>query len=275
MANTYNQFSRMGYSTIDQYRITAEDEQAIGRTRPTFTGSDMFCHINNKHVRNIESVTWSSSVEVVGDYVMGSRNAQAYRTGKRVIVGTMVFSQYDRHAVLEEVFNLSNPDNPIRTYQDLWNLDKGNLPIASRIISNPTSVKTNGRVTANVYTASTQITNNSLYDVQLATRTAGLTLADFETRFQQNLAQAARLKGAVKIDYADMIPLFDLTITGINTRGETTTCGIFGIQITQETAGVSSNDMTNSVGVSFTALAINPWKPIQIVNNNLFVPGYN
>jgi hypothetical protein len=92
---------------------------------------------------------------------------------------------------------------------------------------------------------------------------------------QQNIAQVARLKGAVKIDYADMIPLFDLTITGVNTRGETTTCGIFGIQITQETAGVSSNDMTNSVGVSFTALAINPWKPIQLVNNNLFIPGYN
>ena len=275
MANSFNQFSRLGYGAHDQYILKAEDEQAIGRTRPTFTGSDMYCHINNKFVRNIESVTWSSSVEVVGDYVMGSRNAQAYRTGKRVIVGTMVFSQYDRHAVLDEVFNLSNPDNPIRTYQDLWNLDSTNPPIAARILSTPNSVKLKTRTSYGVNTLSSQIISGSVYDVQLATRTQGLTLAEFETRMQQQLAQAARLKGSTKIDYADMIPLFDLTITGVNTKGETTSCGIFGIQITQETAGVSSNDMTNSVGVSFTALAINPWKPIQLVNNNLYIPGYN
>jgi hypothetical protein len=92
---------------------------------------------------------------------------------------------------------------------------------------------------------------------------------------KQNLTQAARLKGAQKIDYADMIPLFDLTIAGVNTKGEATSCAIFGIQITQETSGVSSNDMTNSVGVSFTALAINPWKPVQVYGGDLYVPGYS
>lgn len=271
-----NQFSRYAYGTIDQFSINDDDQMAIGRTRPTFTGSDMYCHINNKFVRNIESVTWSSSVEVVGDYVMGSRNPQAYRTGKRVIVGTMVFSQYDRHAILEEVFNLSSIENPIRTYQDLWKLDGVDAaPVASRIITSPTALKTVTRGVVGVNNNPSQINANGLYDVQLATRTAGLTTMEFESRMKANLAQAARLKGATKIDYADMIPIFDLTIAGVNTKGEATSCGIFGIQITQETAGVSSNDMTNSVGVSFTALAINPWKPIQVYNGSLYMPGYS
>ena len=273
---TANQFSRYAYGTVDQYSITDDDQQAIGRTRPTFTGSDMYCHINNTFVRNIESVTWSSSVEVVGDYVMGSRNAQAYRTGKRVIVGTMVFSQYDRHAILEEVFNLSSIDNPIRTYQDLWKLDGiDSAPVASRIILSPTTTKTITRAVVGVNQNPSVINSNGLYDVQLATRTAGLTTMEFESRMKANLAQASRLQGAQKIDYADMIPIFDLTIAGVNPRGEATSCGIFGIQITQETAGVSSSDMTNSVGVSFTALAINPWKPVQVYGNNVYMPGYS
>lgn len=271
-----NQFSRYAYGTVDQFSITNDDQMAIGRTRPTFTGSDMYCHINNKFVRNIESVTWSSSVEVVGDYVMGSRNPQAYRTGKRVIVGTMVFSQYDRHAILEEVFNLSSVENPIRTYQDLWKLDGLDAaPVASRIITTKTAPKTITRGVVGVNQNPDQINANGLYDVQLATRTAGLTTIEFESRMKANLQQAARLKGATKIDYADMIPIFDLTICGVNTKGEATSCGIFGIQITQETAGVSSNDMTNSVGVSFTALAINPWKPIQVYGGELYMPGYS
>jgi hypothetical protein len=104
-----NVFQRYAYSPRYNYQTEPglDDPMADGNNMVVFSGGDMQAYINNIKVGNLESVTWSISVEVVGNYVMGRRDAVIYTTGKRVVVGSLVLSQYDRHALLEQVFSVS------------------------------------------------------------------------------------------------------------------------------------------------------------------------
>lgn len=263
MANK-NTFSRFAYG--DNYANLNDPtvNSVVTTRRPTFTGSDMFAYINNIPVLNLESCTWSISSEIIGDYVMGSPNAQAFRTGKRVIVGTMVFNQYDRHAIIEQVFQMTTSDSSkaIQNMGDLWDLTQNTtVPVQGRAA--PTILGNNRGVNNPniVLPMQGNDPNNNSY-TSLGLR--GLSPEEFVRQRNEQIALSRNLVRRRKVDYSDMLPIFDLTLVGVNKNQDTTSATIHGIQITQETTGVSSSDMTNSVGVSFTALAVSPFRPVTV-----------
>lgn len=274
MANTQskNPFARYAYSPVQVHsenKLAQEmdntDAAALKRY-VTFSGADLSAYIGNRKVGNLESVTWSISVEVVGNYVMGRRNPVAYTSGKRVIVGSMVFSQYDKHAILEEVFRMSA--SGIRNAGQLWSAiydDKlqGVVPgLASKIGSTPEATVQTSPLRA-IYTGSIDGFDPSspanLRDFNLA----GVSASEFNTQLQNQIIDAIDWAYRHKIQYSDQLPPFDLTLIGVNKSGWAAKCAIFGMQITQETAGFSSSDLGNAVGVSFVALGVEPWRRIE------------
>ncbi len=263
-----NPFQRYAYSP--RHLIKGEDpkEFEAGNNLVVFSGGDLQAYINNIKVGNLESVTWSISVEVVGNYVMGRRDAVLYTTGKRVVVGSLVLSQYDRHALLEQVFQISR--RGITTVGSLWNPDQNvgaALATERSTITAPGGVNLPGYIDtdANKLPGGAVVQGNNFL-------TRGLSQSAFNAQLQENLRDTARLIGAQKFNYSDQIPPFDLTLVGVTKSGEAARCSIFGMQVTQETAGFSQNDLGNSVGMSFVALAVSPWRPVDLEGGTAFIP---
>lgn len=255
--NNLNLFRRYAYSPRTKIEGESDADFQASNNLVVFSGGDLQAYINNTKVGNLESVTWSISVEVVGNYVMGRRDAVTYTTGKRVIVGSIVLSQYDRHALLEQVFQLSKRN--ISSIASLWSPDAdvaGALNLnGNGAFSGSSGVNANSNIDQNAGPASATTATSPL--------SRGLSPTAFNAQLQAQLVETARLVGAQKFNYSDQIPPFDLTLVGVTRSGVAARCSIFGMQITQETAGFSQNDLGNSVGMSFVALGVSPWRQID------------
>lgn len=244
----------------------------LAEPKQTFTGADLQAYLNNKRVGNLESVTWSISVEVVGNYVMGRRDAVTYTTGKRVIAGSIVFSQYDKHAFLHEVWQLHKMRGQFRTVGDLWSYDINS--------TEATSKRANYEVPAALaaITKGARVSYGPDYAADGGTSPVGaafgfgLSQEAFDEQLKQQLMQTARIVGAQKFIYSDQVPPFDLTLIGVNLQGAAARGAILGMRITQETTGFSQNDMSNAVGMSYVALAVDPWSQIESINGNVYIP---
>jgi len=265
MANTNNVFARYAYTSRAKIvNDPALDSQYNNQNNNVvFTGGDLDCYINNIRVGNLESITWSISTETVGNYVMGDRNAQLYVQGKRAVVGSLVFSQYTKHALLEGVFDLQHKGP--KYIGDLWSADSAaqflattNSDAAALAVLNPGRV---GQANQYIIQDSGDKSQNRTNSSSLI---KGLSQAAFAEELAAQLRNTARLVGAQKFNFSDQIPPFDLTLVGVTKDGHASTCALFGLSITQETAGFSQNDLGNSVGMAFVALNVSPWR--EIVN---------
>lgn len=262
-----NPFQRFAYSP--RHLIKGEDpkEFEANNNLVVFSGGDLQAYFNNIKVGNLESVTWSISVEVVGNYVMGRRDAVLYTTGKRVVVGSIVLSQYDRHALLEQIFQISK--RGITTVGSLWNPDfnvGAALAQDQKVTTGLVGVNTPGYIEndPNKQPGGEIVQGNNFL-------TRGLSQTAFNQQLAAQLRDTARLIGSQNFNYSDQIPPFDLTLVGVTKSGDAARCSIFGMQITQETAGFSQNDLGNSVGMSFVALAVSPWRPVQLGDSGTVV----
>ena len=262
-----NVFSRAAYSSVAQDALVDKSlYQEQDYTKQIFSGGDMTVFINNIKVGNLESVTYSSSVEVNGQFAFGRRDALQYTQGKRVIVGSMMFAQFNQHALLEEVFQLSRRN--IRAQKDMWDPDAPATRIRSRQPLTLNTSATTGTLSERSLSSATGPNGNSAYDQSGNLR--GLSMADFSAQLDYQTRIAADELGAVKIDYADQLPPFDLTLIGVSRSGTCARATLFGITINQETAGFSMQDLGNSAGFSFVALHVSPWRAVDggvVVNN--------
>lgn len=258
-----NPFRRAAYSNLDANSL-GDDAlfNEANQDNVVFSGPDLNVYINNKRVINLESITWSISREIVGNYTMGSADVRAYTKGKRVIVGSLVFTQYGKHAFLDQVFDLDR--RKLKTIGDLWN---SSSPAARLRQSNVSYVTDNGS-TREANGGTSRFTfdstaGESTLDSGASSVSRGLSSEEFQRQLQEQLKTTAALVGAQKFTYPDQVPAFDLTVVGIVQSGVAAArCTIFGIEISQETAGFSQNDLGNSVGLSFVAKGVSPWRAL-------------
>src|SRR5581483_10032501 len=70
----------------------------------SFSGANIYATIGHRQVATLQSVTVSITREVAALYSFGDANPKSFVRGKRGIAGTLVFTQYDRHALLQDIF---------------------------------------------------------------------------------------------------------------------------------------------------------------------------
>lgn len=257
-----NPWQRRAYGTLDPSFTNLGSEQPQF-TPQTFAGRDLVAYINNIKVGNLEAVTWSSSTEVVGNYAMGNADALGYTKGKRVIVGSLSMTQWDRHVLLEQVFNLTgkmNSSNKPLTQGDLWNTgslgsNRNNFNV--QIVGGTGAV---GGAGPNKGLDMSKMDDPAVNTYSSVAR--GMSREQYRIILQDQIRDAANQMASRRVNYSDQIPPFDLTLVGVNDAGFSAYATLFGITITQETAGFSMNDLGNTVGMSFVALNISPWRPV-------------
>lgn len=255
-----NPWNRRAYGALDpNFYSDATSEATINPQ--TFAGRDLVAYINDIKVGNLEAVTWSSSTEVVGNYAMGNADALGYTKGKRVIVGSLSMTQWDRHVLLEQVFNLSgNAGNKPVTQGDLWAPGS-----AGRALRGNQTVVLAGLNSTITGVGGQSIAQSNADDSTIALGSSaarGMSRTAYALILKDQIQDSMRQMMMRRINYSDQIPPFDLTLVGVNDAGYSAYATLFGITITQETAGFSMNDLGNTVGMSFVALNISPWRPV-------------
>jgi hypothetical protein len=73
------------------------------RTHNSFSGSDITAVFSGKVIGEIQAVSYTISREKAPQYVMGRKDPVGFSRGKRGIAGSLVFSMFDRAALLEAV----------------------------------------------------------------------------------------------------------------------------------------------------------------------------
>jgi hypothetical protein len=74
----------------------------LTRAHTSFSGADIKAVFANKEVGNLMAVSYAIQREKAPIYVLGEANPRAFSRGKRGIAGSLIFIQFDTHAILEQ-----------------------------------------------------------------------------------------------------------------------------------------------------------------------------
>lgn len=70
------------------------------KTYTTFSGCDIVCTFGSEVIGSLQAITYSVSREKAPVYTMGSPEPRSFSRGKRGIAGTLVFTVFDRDALI-------------------------------------------------------------------------------------------------------------------------------------------------------------------------------
>jgi len=162
---------------------------------------------------------------------MGSPDPRAYSRNKRGIAGSLIWINFDRHALLD-VF-----------YQT-----------AGRFVANKDDIRPQFQMLTDQPLDQQAIFNSSLE------RTVGLPIGSTVDQFDTlTIDEVSSLKEFAAPWYSDQVLPFDVTLAGNNEYGAATAMRIYGIEILNEGSGVSIDDAVSEMQATFVARYVQPW----------------
>lgn len=207
-----------------------------------FSGANIYALIGNKLLGTLQGVTCSITREVAALYSFSDANPKTFVKGKRGIAGTLVFTQYDRHAVLRDIFetafNKSLGDTQTffgtrfaEQFGDISGLAQPAIPTRSFI------------------------DNAGSRGVQLGS-------VNLDPGLASEIGAVYNFVKNQKLLYSDQIPEFDITITMVNEQGHSALCVIGGIVLANEGFGYTLDDMISEVAFTYVARYVTPLTPL-------------
>lgn len=205
-------------------------------TYSTFSGADIVASFNGKIIGELQQITYSISREKAPNYTLGSAEPRSFSRGKRGIAGTLIFTVFNRDALLEEFEDKLNAANT------------GILKFAA-----------NDRDWVKGQTGREYLSIDE-WDAQMSG------LANKTQNNQFTGTTGAKLTDLVKktvARYADEILPFDITISMANEYGQMASLVIYGVEILNEGSGYSIDSVTTEKAYSFVARRIEPIKKVS------------
>ena len=158
---------------------------------------------------------------------MGSAEPRSFSRGKRGIAGTLVFTIFDRDALIAGLKEHVEQEKSFQRIgknlnMEAMTLDDWDQKMTARAINGVSGVASK---------ESDKIT--------------------------QNVAEKADLQ------YADEIPPFDITISFANEYGQKATLVIYGVEILNEGSGFSIDNVTSEKACTFVARKVDYMRPVK------------
>lgn len=202
-------------------------EQVYGQTYHSFGGTDIQCVFGDRIIGEVQGISYTITREKAPIYTMGSADPRSFSRGKRGIAGSVIFTVFDRSALLEEM-NLQNRRYLANKYE-LFSHQR-----YSETVRIGTQKQIGGLVGANVGVG---------VEPQLAVATNAI-------NNDKVLASPA---------YLDQIPPFNIVLTMANEYGHSSSMAIYGVEILNNGSGLSVDDISTDEACTFVATAIRPW----------------
>ena len=214
---------------LDNYRPSNQiDEPDRYSYKWAFSGADIHAYIGNRKVANLVALSVSINREVAPIYTFGDPSPRTFVKGKRGIAGTMTFTQFDKHALIESVFNVGEQ------IKNIWdNID--------RFYGHMADAQFKDRVDhLKRYANMTPDQIRSLSPEQYV------------------IASAAKIVAQRRIQYVDQLPPFDLTLVFINETGAFAYMALMGVQFANEGYGYTLDDLSSATAVTYVATGVRP-----------------
>ncbi len=211
------------------------------RSFSSFAGSDIVATFNGRLIGEIQAITYSVTREVAPIYTMGSPDPRGFSRGKRGISGSMVFTQFDRDALISEMQKAYSGAPVMQTFQQF----KANMD------------------------------DDLTFGLKNTQRGYGINAWDDEmTRLGYAKVGAngtwddSNLTSFYVPEYADQIMPFNIAITGANEFGQRMGMEIYGIQIMNEGSGFSVDDVISAKAYTFVARKLKGVSPKDNLRNS-------
>lgn len=211
-------------------------EDEIARSYNSFAGADYRACIGQYQFAELQAVSYSVTREKAPVYTMGSPDPRAYARNKRGIAGTLIWINFDRHALLY-----------------LFYIARGKFVAQSDEIR-PQYLDPD----------STGAVNGSAIFQAGITRDVGPTLgADITATDAETMSTVGGLAELAVPWYSDQILPFDITLAACNEYGAMAGAKILGVEVLNEGTGVSIDDTVTETQATFVARAIEPLQAVQ------------
>lgn len=206
------------------YNHTSSD---YTRTYTSFSGCDIVATFGSVVIGELQAISYSVSREKAPVYTMGSAEPRSFSRGKRGIAGTLVFTTFDRDALLA---GLKEHAAQAASFQR----------IGGELNMNPISIDE--------------------WDEKMTSLT-GLAGDNLASSYAEEVTQ----KIAVTSDpyYVDEIPPFDITISFANEYGQKAVMVIYGVEILNEGSGFSIDTIITEKACTFVARRLESMKPVE------------
>jgi hypothetical protein len=193
------------------------------RSYNSFGGVDIRAVFGSQVIGTLQGISWSVTREKAPIYTMGDPDPRAFARGKRGIAGSLVFIQFDRHALLSEM-------SLARFWADKDSLKPDGLEINP--VGGPAARQGLG---------------------------PAATAFEQESSFGDS-SDPRDDQAAVTPWFSDQIPPFDITLVAANEYGAAATMRIYGVEILNEGSGVSIDDIVLEQQMTYVCRTIQPWQ---------------
>lgn len=210
-------------------------QSEISRAYNSFSGSDIKCVIGERQFAELQAISYSVTREKAPIYTIGSADPRSYSRNKRGIAGTLIWTNFDRHALLDLFYQT-----------------------ASTFVANTDDIRPQFQFLSAQPQSQTAIFNSAL------TRTVGLPIgATVDALDQLQVSAVSGLKELALPWYSDQILPFDITLAANNEQGAAMAMRIYGVEILNEGSGVSIDDAVTEMQATFVARYVQPWQVVQ------------
>ena len=237
----------------------------------SFSGADLVVTFGSRVIGELQQITWGIQREKAPVYTLGSADMRSVSRGKRGIGGSLIFAQFNRDAVLEEMryiwqeialpamftasgnlVNLHSEDfsNAISLAQ--WDTVSSNN---SNIVQvGDGSFDTNGTTIG----ANTDIRTDYKGMDGESVDASGNPYSAPSNIPQVNAPHGFSTLGRDNIVYVDMLPPFDITLTFANEYGNAAFQRIYDVDIMNDASGLSVDSMVMERQMSYIARRMSP-----------------
>lgn len=198
------------------------------KTYTTFSGCDIVPTFNGKVIGELQAITYSVSREKAPVYTMGSAEPRSFSRGKRGIAGTVVFTVFNRDALIEE-------------FKDKLNGEKLGIQ----------KYKAEG---------SREFLSIQDWDAQMSSLASPNQDPNSDGKTGGKVSD---LVGKYAPVYADEILPFDITITFANEYGQRAVLVIYGVELLNEGSGFSIDSVSTEKAYTFVARRIDYMKALD------------
>lgn len=198
------------------------------KTYTSFSGCDIVCTFGSVVIGELQAISFSVSREKAPVYTMGSAEPRSFSRGKRGISGTMVFTSFDRDALMK---GLQEYATTAASFQR----------IGGELNMTPISINEWDR----------KMTS------QIGAGSGGAATEDIAREYTKKAAVTATPH------YADEVPPFDVTISFVNEYGQKAVMVIYGCEILNEGSGFSIDTIISEKACTFVARRLDPMVPVE------------
>jgi hypothetical protein len=210
-------------------------ESEFSRSYNTFSGSDIKAVIGSKQFAELQAISYSVTREKAPIYTMGSPDPRAYSRNKRGIAGSLIWINFDRHALLDVFYKT-----------------------AGKFVANTDDIRPQFQALTDKPFSQTAIFNSTLE------RTVGLPIGATVNQLDTlTISEVSALKEFAAPWYSDQVLPFDVTLAGNNEYGASMAMRIYGIEILNEGSGVSIDDAVSEMQATFVARYVQPWHVVK------------